>query len=114
MMRRWIMRRMARTGAGLLCAFFAAGLASAQARTYTKLSPVTRDASGHAVVTATVTDDSGQPVTGAISLLDQVSADQQSGAQGNSATRWLSGMALNAQGEATFPVDALGNGNHSL
>ncbi len=110
---------MARTGAGLLCAIFAAGLASAQARTYTKLSPVTRDASGHSVVTATVTDDTGQPVAGAISLLDQVSADQGSGgqgsgAQGSGATRWLSGMALNAQGEATFPVDALGNGNHSL
>ncbi len=99
------MRRMARTGAGLLCAVFIAGLASAQARTYTKLSPVTKDASGHSTVTATVTDDTGQPVgSGAVSLVDVTSG----------ATRWLSGAALDAQGAVTFRLNALAAGDHAL
>ena len=98
------MRRVARTGAVLLCTVFAAGLAHAQSRTYTALSPATKDASGHSVVTATVTDDTGQPVSGAVSLVDVV----------NSQTVWLSGVALNAQGEATFHVDNLAAGDHAL
>ena len=104
MMRSGIRRRLARTGAVLLCTVFAAGLANAQSRTYTTLSSVTKDASGHSIVTATVTDDSGQPVTGAVSLADA----------SNNQTVWLSGAALNAQGEATFRVDGLAAGDHLL
>ncbi len=98
------MRRVARTGAVLLSTVLAAGLAQAQSRTYTTLSPVTKDASGHSMVTATVTDDTGQPVTGAVSLADAV----------NNQTVWLSGAALNGQGEATFRVDGLAAGDHLL
>lgn len=95
---------MARTGAVLLCTVFAAGLANAQSRTYTTLSSVTKDASGHSIVTATVTDDAGQPVTGAVSLVDVI----------DSQTHWLSGAALNPQGEVTFRVDGLAAGEHAL
>lgn len=104
MMQKWIMRRMARTAAALLCAFLVTGLACAQSRTYTKISPVSKDAAGHASVTVNVTDDTGQPVTGAVSLVDIT----------GSATHWLSGAALDAQGQATFRVDNLAAGDHAL
>ncbi len=98
------MRRTARTATGLFCALFVAGLASAQSRTYTTMSPVSKDAAGHASVTVNVTDDTGQPVSGAVSLVDVT----------GSATHWLSGAALNGQGAATFRVDDLGSGDHAL
>jgi hypothetical protein len=68
------------------------------------MSPVAKDAAGHSTVTVSVTDDTGQPVTGAVSLVDVT----------GTATHWLSGVALNAQGEATFRVDPLAAGDHAL
>ncbi len=88
----------------MLCAFLVAGLASAQSRTYTTMSPVAKDAAGHSTVTVTVTDDTGQPVSGAVSLVDIT----------GSATHWLSGAALDAQGSATFRVGNLPAGDHAL
>lgn len=68
------------------------------------MSPVAKDAAGHNTVTVTVTDDTGQPVSGAVSLVDIT----------GSATHWLSGAALDAQGSATFRVGNLPAGDHAL
>ena len=68
------------------------------------MSPVAKDAAGHSTVTVTVTDDTGQPVSGAVSLVDIT----------GSATHWLSGAALDAQGSATFRVGNLPAGDHAL
>lgn len=92
-----------RTGFALAFALGCSLFASAQARTYTTLSAPTEDAQGHATVAVSVVDEAGQPVSGAVVLADV--------SHGN---RSLAGAALDVKGGATFAIDSLAAGDHSL
>lgn len=96
-------RNLTRTGLALAIALACSLLASAQARTYTTLSIPAQDAQGHATVAVSVLDEAGQPVSGAVSLADV--------SHGNHP---LAGAALDAKGSATFAIDSLAAGDHSL
>jgi hypothetical protein len=97
------MRRLARTGIGLVLATVAFSTAAhAQTATHTTLSAETREVGGHTVATftASVTGADGTPATGIVSLMDGGKA--------------IAGAALDSEGKAEIKLDSLTAGDHSL
>lgn len=110
MIRQICMRSFARTGVQTaVAAVLAAGFgiaAMAQTPTHTTLTAETREINGRTVATfnASVLDENGSPVTGAVTLVDS-STGRPAG---------LASAAIDREGRAEIKLDGLTSGDHSI